>query len=80
MESVALSIFRTTRPFFAPFLQNGAPVFHGVDKRLAGFDPVVHFLSRGSTIELANRNWRTVTKEAEDFGTCELFEDKNVKK
>ena len=55
-------------------------MFHGVDKRLAGFDPVVHFLSRGSTIELANRNWRTVTKEAEDFGTCELFEDKNVKK
>ena len=76
----ALTVFRATRPFFSPFLQRGSPLYHGADKRIAGFDSTAHYLSRGSSVELANRNWRTVTREAEDFGVDELYENLSSKK
>jgi len=79
-SEATISIFRATRPFFGQFINRGAPVFHGVDKRSKPFETVSHYLSRGSNVQLADRNWRTVSIESEDFGVDELFEAGPVRK
>jgi hypothetical protein len=66
------SLFRLTRPSFAEFVHSGTPFFSGADKRMINFEPVVHYLNRGSSVQLSDRNWRTVTNDAEDFGVDEL--------
>ena len=70
---IATTIFRATRPFFGEFIPKGLPVFFGVDKRMTHFPTVSHYLSRGSTVQLADRNWKLVTTDAEDFGTDDVF-------
>jgi len=71
-SEAAVSVFRATRPFLSQFVARGSPVYHGVDKRLKSFDPVSHYLARGSNILLSDRNWKSVSTEAEDFGVDEL--------
>ena len=73
-SEATVSIFRATRPFFGQFIARGTPVFHGVDKRSKSFETVSYYLGRGSNVQLADRNWRTVSLESEDFGVDELFE------
>jgi hypothetical protein len=79
-SETTVSIFRATRPFVGQFIARGAPVFHGVDKRSKAFDTVSHYLARGSNVRLADRNWRTVSLESEDFGVDELFEASSHRK
>lgn len=79
-SEATVSIFRATRPFFGQFIARGVPVFHGVDKRSKPFEAVSHYLARGSNVQLADRNWRTVSLEAEDFGVDELFDSNFGKK
>jgi hypothetical protein len=73
-SEATVTIFRATRPFFGQFTARGAPVFHGVDKRSKPVDTVSHYLARGSNVRLADRNWRTISLDAEDFGVDELYE------
>ena len=75
-----ITIFRATRPFFGQFIARGAPAFHGVDKRSKAFDSVSHYLGRGANVQLSDRNWRTVSLEAEDFGVDETFESNHSRK
>jgi hypothetical protein len=72
-SEAAFNLFRSTRPFFNEFIPKGAPSFFGVDKRIAPFAPVAHYLARGSPFLLADRNWRSVANDSEDFGTDELY-------
>ena len=72
-SEAATSLFRATRPFFGEFVNKGAPAFFGVDKRIQPFGSVSDYLSRGSPVLLSQRNWRSVTNEAEDFGIDDLF-------
>ena len=76
----AVNIFRATRPFFGEFIAKGAPSFFGVDKRMKLFEPVSHYLSRGSPVLLADRNWKTVSVDAEDFGIDEIYSNKADKR
>ena len=73
-SEVATTLFRTTRPFFGQFIQKGSPSYFGVDKRMKPFPAAAHYLSRGATVQLADRNWTTVSNEAEDFGIDELYQ------
>jgi hypothetical protein len=75
-SEAAVTLFRATRPFFGEFLPKGTPAFFGIDKRINPFDTTAHYLNRGSPVLLADRNWRTVSKEAEDFGIDEIYQDK----
>ena len=68
----AVTIFRSTRPFFTEFIPKGAPAFFGVDKRIVPFATVSHYLARGSPVLLADRNWQTVSNQTEDFGLDEM--------
>jgi hypothetical protein len=72
-SEIATTVFRATRPFFGEFITKGAPSFYGVDKRMKLFEPVAYHLSRGSSVQLSDRNWRTVALESEDFGVDEVF-------
>ena len=72
-SEAATALFRATRPFFGEFIPKGAPTFFGVDKRIKPFGNVADYLTRGSPVLLAQRNWRTMTNESEDFGVDDLF-------
>lgn len=76
----AISLFRSTRPFFAEFIPKGTPSFFGVDKRINPFAPKIHYLARGSPVLLADRNWRTVANDSEDFGTDDVYNHKSERK
>ena len=78
-SEIATTVFRATRPFFGEFIAKGSLVFYGVDKRMNPFPVVSHYLSRGATVQLADRNWKTVATDAEDFGTDDVYLSSNKK-
>jgi hypothetical protein len=71
-SEAAVTLFRATRTFLGEFVSRGQPIYHGVDKRFSSLDSVSLYLSRGSNVLLSDRNWRSITTNAEDFGTDEL--------
>ena len=79
-SEAGITIFRATRPFFGQFIAAGAPVYSGVDARLAPFPQVTHYLSRGGSVRLSDRFYKTVAVDAEDFGTDDLFVSKGVQR
>lgn len=51
-------------------------MFFGVDRRINPFDTSIHYHARGSPVLLSDRNWRTVSVDAEDFGIDDLHHNK----
>ena len=75
-SEAAFSVFRATRPFFGEFIARSMPMFFGVDRRINPFDTSIHYHARGSPVLLSDRNWRTVSVDAEDFGIDDLHHNK----